>query len=225
MGVTPSEEPVPPRPRSKAQGPVPHPPLGVRIRAGTVADSTAAARLHAEGITTGFLPLLGTRFLRRLYRRIVCEPGSFLIVAERDDGTVAGFIAGSEDTRALYRSFLRHDGIVAAAPVAGRLLRHWRRVAETLAHGSSGGGAPGRGAELLAVAVDPPGHGQGIGGSLVTAFLDEITRRGVTDAYVVVGEDNPAAVALYRGAGFHTADRFELHLGTASLLMQWVPGS
>ncbi|MHB8430218.1 MAG: GNAT family N-acetyltransferase [Acidimicrobiales bacterium] len=155
----------------------------------------------------------------------MCEPGSFLIVAERDDGTVAGFIAGSEDTRALYRSFLRHDAILAAAPVAGRLLRHWRRVAETLAHGSSGGGATGRGAELLAVAVDAAGHGQGIGGSLVTAFLGEINRRGVAGAHVVVGEDNHAAVALYRGAGFQTVDRFELHLGTASLVMQWAPGS
>ena len=154
----------------------------------------------------------------------MCEPGSFLLVADRDDGRVVGFIAGSEDTPALYRSFLLHDGLAAAAPVAVRLLRHWRRVAETLAHGSSKGRVPARGAELLAVAVDAPGHGQGVGSSLVTAFLDEVTRRGFTGAHVVVGQHNHAAVALYSRAGFLAADRFELHPGTGSLLMQWAPG-
>jgi hypothetical protein len=37
----------------------------------------------------------------------------------------------------------------------------------------------------------------------------------------VVGADNTGAVHLYERSGFVTVDRFELHPGTVSLLMQW----
>ena len=37
----------------------------------------------------------------------------------------------------------------------------------------------------------------------------------------MVAADNSRAVALYRRAGFAASDEFELHAGTASLLMQW----
>jgi len=56
---------------------------------------------------------------------------------------------------------------------------------------------------------------------LVEGFLSEIGERGRDAAHVVVGAENTTAVALYRRAGFHTAERFELHRGTESLLMQW----
>ena len=35
---------------------------------------------------------------------------------------------------------------------------------------------------------------------------------------------NGTAVALYRRAGFQPVERFELHPGTESLLMQWTAG-
>ena len=79
----------------------------------------------------------------------------------------------------------------------------------------------GRGAELLAIAVDPSRHRRGTGALLVDAFLAELGLRGCDAAHVVVGADNAAAIALYERAGFRTAERFELHAGTESLLMQW----
>ncbi len=65
-----------------------------------------------------------------------------------------------------------------------------------------------------------PGEGSRVG-RLVAAFLAEVSARGGDAAHVVVGADNAAAVALYRRAGFEAVDRFELHPGTESLLMQW----
>ena len=192
----------------------------ITVRGGVAADADAAASLHADQIADGFLAVLGPRFLRLLYRRISLAPHSFLLVADRE-GTAAGFLAGSTDVGGLYKNFVWHDGPKALVAAAGPLLTGWRRVLETLRHGSSGGAGVGRGAELLAVAVDPAQQGRGAGRSLVAAFLDEISTRGCDAAHVVVGADNAGAIALYQRAGFVTVDRFELHPGTQSLLMQW----
>ena len=193
-------------------------PPGVR-RAGP-ADVGPAARLHAEQISEGFLSLLGPAFLRRLYGRITRTDGSFLLVADTG-GQVVGFVAGSADVGGLYRSFIRHDGLRAGLGAAGPLLRNWRRVLETLRHGSGDGAGRGRGTELLAIAVDTDAQGSGLGGALVAAFLAEVVRDGGGSAYVVVASDNHGAIRLYRRAGFVTEAEFELHAGARSLLLQW----
>ena len=188
------------------------------LRPGTEGDAAVAAALHAGQIGEGFLTILGPGFLRRLYRRVVRTPGSFLLVVE-DGETTVGFLAGSTDVAGLYRSFVLRDGAAAALRCGGRLVRSWRRVVETLHHGTGG---TVDGTELLAIAVDPAVRGRGAGALLVDGFLSEIGRRRQTAAHVVVGADNATAVALYRRAGFRTTERFELHPGTESLLMQWV---
>jgi ribosomal protein S18 acetylase RimI-like enzyme len=187
------------------------------LRPGTEADAATAAALHSGQITEGFLTFLGPTFLRRLYRRIARSPESFLLIVD-DDVTPVGFLAGSSDVSTLYRSFVWRDGPAAALACSGRLLRSWRRAWETFRHGAT---SAGQGAELLAVAVDSAAQGRGGGSLLVEGFLADIARRGQSAAYVVVAADNETAVALYRRAGFRVAERFSLHAGTESLLMQW----
>ena len=200
------------------------------VRAGTEADAMLAATLHASEISDGFLSSLGRPFLRRLYRRVVREPQSFLLVAQ-SDGNAVGFIAGAEDVRALYRSFIRRDGLVATAAALPKILRSWRRVLETLrypgeTHETNGDGpskpaSPLPPAELLSVAVAPNARGKGAGRALVQAFTAELTRRGVPGARVVVGADNDAAIHLYEQCGFRKAVRIEIHPGTPSQVLVW----
>jgi ribosomal protein S18 acetylase RimI-like enzyme len=193
------------------------------LRTGTYRDADTAATLHAKQIGEGFLTFLGPAFLRRLYRRVVRVPESFLLVVE-DGSTTVGFLAGSTDVAALYRAFLWRDAPAAALAGSGRLLRSWRRVIETLRHGT---GDTGGGAELLALAIEPAARGRGAGTHLVEQFLSEVRRRRLDAAHVVVAAGNETAVALYRRAGFDVVNRFELHAGTESLLMQWAaePGT
>ena len=192
----------------------------VTIRTGKNDDAGAAACLHAVRIGDGFLSFLGPPFLTRLYRRIARTPASFLLIADAS-GDVVGFVAGSTDVGGLYRSFLIRDGVAAGLAAAPRLVRGWRRVLETLRHGSGVGAGSGRGTELLALAVDTGHEGRGVGTTLVAAFLDRVATSGVTEAFVVVGADNAGAIALYARAGFVAGDEFELHAGTRSLVMQW----
>ena len=191
----------------------------VSMRVGTTRDAAAAAILHAQLISEGFLSSLGPRFLSRLYGRIAHGGGSFLIVAEAE-GSIVGFIAGSVDVAKLYRSFLVRDGVAASLSAPVRLVSALPRVLETLSHGRRGEGAEG--GELLAVAVDPSWRGRHVGRQLVERFLVEVEQGGLRSAHVVVGADNATAIAMYRRAGFTPARTIEMHRGTASVVMETV---
>jgi ribosomal protein S18 acetylase RimI-like enzyme len=206
---------------------------GVHVRRGTTQDAEFAAALHTSAIGEGFLAELGPRFLTLLYRRIVLDDPSFLLVAQGPDGPL-GFIAGTSAVGGLYRRFLRHDGARAVVSVPLRvLLGSWRRVLETTGYGmrrapdasESGTADAGESPELLSVAVAANQQGRGVGGTLVRAFLEEVRARGAQRATVVVGADNDAAIAMYRRAGFGNDDRLEVHRGTPSLRLTWVAPS
>jgi ribosomal protein S18 acetylase RimI-like enzyme len=187
------------------------------LRRGELRDAASAASLHGQLIADGFLSSLGPGFLRRLYRRIIRTEGSFLLVAEAE-GTVIGFVAGSEAVGALYRSFFWRDGVVASLSAPLQLVTALPRVLETLRHGR--GAARADGGELLAIAVDPRWRHRHLGRQLVEGFLRELEQRGAAAASVVVGSDNAAAIAMYRQAGFTPTRTFEMHRGTQSVLME-----
>lgn len=62
-------------------------------------------------------------------------------------------------------------------------------------------GSPDR-ADLYGMWVDPARRGEGIGARLVEAVVDWARDRGVATMQLGVTETNPAAMALYRRAGF-----------------------
>lgn len=62
-------------------------------------------------------------------------------------------------------------------------------------------------AEILTFAVDPARQRHGTGRALLGALEAELARRGTRALYLDVGEDNNAALALYRGAGFAETTR------------------
>jgi ribosomal protein S18 acetylase RimI-like enzyme len=189
------------------------------IRPGTAGDARRAAELHASGITEGFLSRLGPRFLERLYRCVVRDDGSFLFVSE-EGGTVNGMIAGSESVPALYKRFLRREGLVAALVAAPRVVRNAGSVLETLRYGGANdGGLPS--AELLSVAVDATARGQGLGRRLVEALQEEFARRGTATSKVVVGADNAPALNLYRECGYRDAATVQVHRDVDSQVLVW----
>jgi ribosomal-protein-alanine N-acetyltransferase len=62
-------------------------------------------------------------------------------------------------------------------------------------------------AEILTLAVAPAARRRGLGAGLLAQFLIEAGERGAARVFLEVAEDNPAAMALYRGAGFAEAGR------------------
>lgn len=64
-------------------------------------------------------------------------------------------------------------------------------------HGHGGGQA-----DVLTIAVDPRHWGRGIGSALLGELIAEAARRGCTEVFLEVREDNPRARTLYRNRGF-----------------------
>ena len=176
--------------------------------------------------TEGFLSLLGPGFLTRLYRRICLGPR---LVPARGRGRRttgwSGFVAGSADVGGLYRTFLRHDGLAAGLAAAGRLLvTDWRRVLETLRHGSADGAGPGPGHRAAGHRRRPAVAGARASAARWSApSSTRSSARAVGRRYVVVGADNAGGDrGSTSGAGFVGGPASSSSTpGTESLLMQW----
>ncbi len=61
--------------------------------------------------------------------------------------------------------------------------------------------------EILSLGVPVPARRRGVGRALLTDALYRLALSGADDVFLEVGEDNPGAVALYRGLGFRQVGR------------------
>ena len=186
----------------------------VRIRSALPEDSVAMARIHRQALPDAFLPALGDRFLRRLYRALVTDPQSVALVAD-DGSTVVGFAAGTASVRGFYRRFRRTHGLRAALAVGPRVLRPsvLRRFRETSQYPA---GLNGADAELLSIAVAPGMEARGIGGPLAHGILRGLKDLGAQEVRVVVAASNERANRFYRRLGFRHAGELAVHRGTPS---------
>ena len=189
-------------------------------RVAVLDDATAVATLHIDQLPHAFLPTLGSRALRRLYRHLVQSEHAFVLVADADEG-VAGFVAVAEDTRRTYREFLRHDGVVAALLAAPAALRAPRRVWETLRYGRRPDHAGLPAAEILAIAVADRARGSGVASGLVEAALRELRHRKIEAARVVTATGNAQARRMYERAGFRCQRSIEVHRGVRQEVLVW----
>ena len=194
----------------------------VAVRPAGLDDIDAVLALHLSGLPGSFLSLLGPRFLRLLYRRLLHSPRAVLLVAAQQQHVI-GFVAGTEDTGELYRDFIRRDGWRALVAAAPRALRHGRRIAETLSYSRRAAAAEATlpRAELLSLAVAHEARRQGAGSALVRELQAEMDRRGVTALRVVVAAENATAIHAYRGCGFTDAGLLYVHRGEPSQVLTW----
>lgn len=191
----------------------------VSIRAATKADAPLIASLHMSGISTGFLPKLGFRFMRLLYESLIESQRSVVLVAVRDHPV--GFVAGVADTAAFYREFVRTKAVRAVLAAMPAILRPATipRAWETVRYGA--GPAETVDAELLAMAVDPRFRRGGIAGGLGRQFLEAIAAGGVGQVKVVVGAQNQIAISAYEKMGFVMAGDIQVHSDEPSKVLVW----
>jgi ribosomal protein S18 acetylase RimI-like enzyme len=170
------------------------------------------ARLHREGIASGFISSLGQKFVESLYGAIAEDNNSFGFVAVQNDIPV-GFIAFTANLLNLYKHVALKQGLKFAPIMFRRVfsLRVIKKVYDNLIYPSKMKRMELPDAELLSIAVAVEGRGKGIAMSLIHAGLEEYRKRRVEKVKVLVAEDNVPANTLYRKAGFHLACQINSH--------------
>jgi ribosomal protein S18 acetylase RimI-like enzyme len=133
------------------------------------------AELHIRYIEQGVLPMLGARFLARLYLEIARSPRASVQVAI-DKHQVCGFIAGCYDIHSTYIHLVTHAAIELLCAAGKSLLtpqvlrRIWALLAYPLQKHENRGTQRAPCPEILAIAVDESQRQMGVGRRLVEAF-------------------------------------------------------
>jgi ribosomal protein S18 acetylase RimI-like enzyme len=190
--------------------------MTMNIRPLSPPDAQQVARLHIDGIGTGFISSLGDEFVTKLYRAIAMSEFGFGLVAEYD-GQILAFVAFTSDLSGLYKSVLRYGGIGLIWLLLRRTLslQRIKRVFQNVFYPSKTVKQDLPRAELLSVVVANEARGRGLATELVKKGLQECARRGIHNVKVLVAADNEPANKLYRRCGFEIASRVDSH-GTPS---------
>jgi ribosomal protein S18 acetylase RimI-like enzyme len=169
------------------------------------------ARLHIEGISTGFISSLGIDFVTALYEAIIQDKASFGFVTE--DDKVLGFVAFTTNLGKLYKSVILKKGLRFAFILAGKMLslQRIKKVFETLFYPSRIKKMNLPSAELLSIVVAPQARRKGIAMQLVRKGLRCYQKGGIDKVKVLVGADNEPANKLYLKCGFKLARQIDNH--------------
>jgi len=170
------------------------------------------AKLHIEGIPTGFISSLGIEFLTCLYEAIAQSKSSFGFVAE-EENSILGFVAFTSNLNKLYKSVVLKKGWLFALLLASRMfsLQQIKKVFETLFYPSRVKKMDLPSAELLSIVIAPQSQGKGLGGQLLQKGLAECAKRKLDKVKVLVSVNNEPANKLYLKCGFEFVGQIENH--------------
>lgn len=195
----------------------------VCIRPARVEDVSAISGLHTDALPHAFLPVLGNRLLRILFRAQIEDPDAVAFVAERD-GEVIGYASGVLSMPAFRRRLvLRHGPPILFALFPSVLRpRVLRRIFQTVTYPEKTAGLPE--AEWVFVGVKrrtAPGLGMELGKEVLAA----IARQGARQIKGYVACDNRAMNSMVQRMGFEVRGKISLHDHRPSYIYVISPGS
>jgi len=170
------------------------------------------AKLHIQGISTGFISSLGVDFVTALYEAIAQSKSSFGFVAQQANKTV-GFVAFAVNINKLYMSVVLRKGLRFGFLLAGRMfsLRRIKKVFETLFY-------PARirkmylpKPELLSIVVVEEQRRRGIASSMIRKGFEECVRRKIEEVKVLVAAQEKSTNEFYLKCGFELVGQIENH--------------
>lgn len=177
-----------------------------------VEHAPEVARLHIQGISTGFISSLGINFVTALYEILAQSRTSFGFVAEEGD-SILGFVAFTKNLNNLYKSVILRKGFRLAFLIVGKIssLSRLKKVFETLLYPSRTKKMNLPSAELLSTVIAPEGRRKGLATQLLQKSFLECQKRGIDNVKVLVGAANEPANKLYLKCGFEFVGQIESH--------------
>jgi len=182
--------------------------------------------IHASTLRGDFLPSLGKNFLDLLYKNLLKSDLFFSYIAI-EDLDVCGFIAGSENSKLLFRGVIRKNffnffyvlilKIVSCPPVLLRIFQTFLYSKKTDKNGITG--------ELIIIAVAEKSQNKGLGNLLLSEFERHLYLKKIRKYKVTVIENNIQAKSFYEKHGFIKISRFNLYKKNWELYTKTFPDS
>jgi ribosomal protein S18 acetylase RimI-like enzyme len=178
---------------------------GEAVRPARTDDLAGIVAIHQKAFSHFFLTRLGTEFLRFYYELVLNYRAGIVLVSERRHA-LEGFVCGFVDPAEFYRLMWRNKWPFVL-PALSALARHPSLAAKILygiqrIQTSASQGSP-RSCELSSIAVAPEASGNGLGKTLLQAFLAQSWSMDAQCVYLTTDtEGNERANALYREIGF-----------------------
>jgi glycosyltransferase involved in cell wall biosynthesis/ribosomal protein S18 acetylase RimI-like enzyme len=175
------------------------------VRRARADDLAAIVAIHQKAFSHFFLTRMGADFLY-LYYKLVLNYRAGIVLVNEGSGCLDGFVCGFVDPVEFYRLMWRKK-LQFALPAFSALARHpslaakvlygVQRIQRSASHGLA------RSSELSSIAVAPEASGNGLGKTLVEAFLAKSWSMDAQCVYLTTDADgNDHANALYRETGF-----------------------
>lgn len=174
----------------------------------------ALADLHSATMPT-LLADLGQPFILRYYQLAQKDPSVIALCAINDlhrtpYPVLLGYALGSPNPSAL-NAQLRQPITWFAAQILRLAFTHptvlWQLAQSVFSASDENTLQPGQ-VELTYIGVAPETRGQGLGKTLLTAFIDAACTADYKSVVLSVETDNPAAIALYTKFGFTITKTF-----------------
>lgn len=172
-----------------------------------------------KSINLGFMTSLGEEFLVLLYRAIDRDPHSVLIL-ERKNNQVIGFVAGGTGMKSIFRELLK-EWVQLTRILLPSLFRLsvLRKIFELVwLAGCSKPIANAPKTELLSIAVDPDFRGEGVGVQLYRSLETYFRCSGHKAFCIVVGDALEQAHQFYLKVGAEKIGKIVVHQGDQSVV-------
>ncbi len=176
-----------------------------KIEASLIPD---VAKLH-ESVMGLLLAEMGTPFVVRYFENAARDPSVIGFVALSDSNEVLGYVVGTARPDLLNARLTR-----PLTWFAGQCMRllftkpHvlWQALVSSSSQPAQMAGE-GRRIELVYVAVNPRGRGQGIGHALMQAFQDACRAAGYQRVVASQELDNEASIRLFASMGYQVKQK------------------
>ena len=182
-------------------------------------DYRAIANLHCDYINQGFLATLGVPFLILLYEAIDKDSESVLLV-ERVDCCVVGFVAGTRGMGSLYKQLL-FKPLRLIYSLKSCILspsKMYKIIELFLINKKNHISSDFPKQELLSIVVNPAYQGRGHAENLFKALCSYFKTEGDNSFRIVVGSNLDRAHAFYIKMGSIPVKETQIHKGGDSVM-------
>lgn len=177
-------------------------------------DVQRVAELHHAAMGNSLWAQLGKRFLRALYRGLLETPQFIGFVYEDpSSATIEGFIAGSTDTEAMFKSCFKASAprLGIAALLGIRSVDVARRLIQTFRYFDDSALAFATTAESLFCSFTPQLRGKRVSGHINKVLFDTLYAEGFQAVKITTEVDNAGANRQLQSWGFQVVGQFHFY--------------